>query len=107
MEVVDFRESYELHSADHFRRRLAKASSEKALRAILKDAKAAEKAWSHSPPDPDPPVGSFDWKRQIAREVESGQRSISDAKRRYNVSERTVYRYLADYGVTRIEDSRE
>ena len=107
MEVVDFRESYELHSADHFRRRLAGARSVKALEAILVDAQAALKIWHKSPDDPNPEPGSFGWKRQIAREVESGQRSIENAKRFYSISERTVYRYLADYGVTRLEDSRQ
>ena len=96
MEVVAFREDYRLHSADHFRRRLAKASGVKALRAILGDAEASLEAWQHSPRagvnDP-PPRDDPKWKQWVA----DSPLSDEACGQRCGVSRRYVNRIRADY----------
>lgn len=63
-----------LKSAEHFRRRLARAHSERTLTAILADAEAALTAWRRQPAstkDNEPEYGSPQWKRYIAESKES------------------------------------
>lgn len=92
-----------LKSAGHFRRRAELARSDRALAAILEEAERTLQAWKVQQDTPDnPQIGSFLWKRKIAREVESGERTIDEAVRRYSVSRRSVYNYIEMYGVTRL-----
>ena len=89
---------FELKSADHFRRRLRKAHTEGAVLAILADAHKTLKAWTVGPEPKDPPWGSFEWRRQIVRDFESGKRDLDGCRSFYNVSRATVYRYVRMYG---------
>jgi hypothetical protein len=87
-----------LKSADHYRRRAARAHTERALQAILQEALASLHAWQHQTPSVNPVWGSFEWKRQIALEWESKQRSTESVKIHYSIGERTLRRYVAAYG---------
>lgn len=89
---------YKLKSAAHFRRRMGRARTEYALREILADAERSLEAWKRTPPNPNPEWGSFAWKRQIAHEVESGQRTVESARHHYSIGRSTVYRYVSMYG---------
>lgn len=63
-----------LKSAEHFRRRLAGAYSERTLVVILHDAEAALEAHRKQPPpqkDNEPEFGSSQWKRYIGESTES------------------------------------
>lgn len=87
-----------LKSADVYRTRLAGARSERALASIHCDIQQTLKAWTHTPPSSNPEWKSFEWKKQIAREIQTGKRSVDDARRFYKIGRATVYRYLRDYG---------
>lgn len=94
----DRQPDYPQKSVEHFRRRAAGARSEYQLGLILKDAKKALEACKRQAAPADPLWMSFEWKRQIAREVETRQRTVDNARVFYAISKRTVYRYLAAYG---------
>ena len=89
---------FALKSGDHFRRRLANARSERAVTMILADARKSLDGWTHSPPPADPERGSYHWKLQIVRDVQSGRMSIDRAKQHYTVGKATIYRYVKRYG---------
>lgn len=99
---VDRREDAErepgrmLKSAEHFRRRLARARSERALTQILADAEASLSAWRRQPPPRDkehPMPSDFNWKRWVSE----SSLSSSDVARKCFVSKRYVNRIRAEY----------
>jgi len=95
VERKDDREhDFALKSADHFRRRLAKAHSQRTLELILKDAKAALEAHRRQPAPTDrPELSSPQWKRWVA-DSELPAREIA---RIYNVGRTYVDRIRARY----------
>lgn len=91
----DQERGYALKSASHFRRRLAGAHSDKALEAILADAKKALAAHRRQPPPPDrPEYGSPQFKRWVS-ESELSAAKIGSL---YNVSRQRIERIRAAYG---------
>jgi hypothetical protein len=97
-EVESFRSDYRLHSADEFKRRLAKAKSDTAKKAILSDAEEAIKAWKKSPlpgPNEMPPFADPKWKAWVAAHPEVSAASIADKtglSRQYVTRVRAKYR---------------
>lgn len=87
-----------LRSAEHFRRRLVGCNTEADMKKVLADAQRALLSWQKTPPNSNPEVGSFQWKKQIVREVQEGKRSRESAREFYRISERTLRRYIHDYG---------
>lgn len=85
-------------SADHFLRRAARCNTVRDYEAVLIDARAALDAWQRTPLSGEPEWGSFAWRKQIALEVTAGTRTVDDARRFYQVSRATIYRYVAQYG---------
>jgi hypothetical protein len=60
-----------LRSADYFRRRLARAHSQKTLQTILTEAEASLEAWRKQPPPGiEPEFGTSQWKRWIGESTE-------------------------------------
>ena len=60
-----------LRSADHYRRRLDRAHSQKALAATLTEAEASLEAWRKQPPPGiEPEFGTSQWKRWIGESTE-------------------------------------
>lgn len=87
---------YPQKSVEHFRRRIAKAHSDWALGAILKDAQAALEAAKRQPPPKDaghPMPGDYNWKRWVAET----DLSAVEIARKCNVSKRYVNRVRAEY----------
>ena|SRR6185437_3154573 len=85
-----------LHSAEHFRRRLARARTQRALDAILADAEAALSAFRRQPAPKDkehPMPGDFNFKRwvaespledrEIARKCGVTRQYVSKVRRQY------------------------
>jgi hypothetical protein len=63
-----------LRSAEHYRRRIAKAHSQRALERVLADARDSLDAWRRQPAPSkkaEPKVGDPGWKRYIAESKES------------------------------------
>lgn len=89
---------FALKSADHYRRRLAGAQGEHTVTLILADAQKTLDAWMRTPVTGDPEWGSFAWRKQIVRDIETGKRTIDGCRAHYGVSRATVYRYLEQYG---------
>lgn len=90
------REGHKLKSAEHYRRRAAKARSESALRAILKDAKESLEAWKRRPAPRDvghPMPGDMDWKRWVGE----SSLSASEIARKCSVSGAYVRKIRAQY----------
>jgi hypothetical protein len=87
---------HKLKSAEHFKRRVAKARAEQTLRAILKEAREALEAWRRQPPPKDvghPMPGDHDWKRwvgesqlparEIARKCSVSRAYVEKVRRQY------------------------
>jgi hypothetical protein len=90
------REGHKLKSAEHYKRRVAKARSEAALQAILKDAKESLVAWKRQPAPQDvghPMPGDVDWKRWVGE----SSLSASEIARKCSVSGAYVRRIRAQY----------
>lgn len=85
-----------LRSADHFRRRLERCHSQRILGVILEEAREALRSYRMSPPPPNPPFGSFEFKMRLVRDVEEGL-SVEAAKQRFGVGRSTVYKWMAQY----------
>lgn len=90
----DREREYSLKSADHFRRRLARAHSQRTLEVILEEAKAALAAWRRQPaPTGEPEYGSPQWKRWVAE----SKLPSSEIARKYGVSGQYIRRIRALY----------
>ncbi len=90
----DRQQGHALKSAEHFRRRIAKAHSERAFEAILADAKRSLEAHRRQPPPSDrPELSSPQWKRWAA----SSDLPPREIARIYNVSRQYVERVRARY----------
>ena len=89
---------FALKSADHYRRRLNGCRTVRDVELVLVDARRTLLAWTRTPEPRDPEWGSFAWRRQIVRDIESGKRTIDACRSHYSVSRATIYRYLAQYG---------
>lgn len=84
-----------LRSADHFKRRLAGAHSERTRLLILEQAKASLAAWREpAPPSKEPVKGEPGWKRFIALSTET-YKTLAD---RYGVSTAYISQVRKDYG---------
>lgn len=83
-----------LRSADHYRRRLQHAHSDRTKRMILDEAKASLDAWRHRVPMKDPAKDDPGWKRFIAESKESYQALAH----RYGVSTMRIGEIRKDYG---------
>jgi hypothetical protein len=85
-----------LKSAEHFRRRLARARSERALTEILADAEASLSAWRRQPPPKDkehPMPGEFNWKRWVGE----SKLSVQEIANKCYVSPQYVGRVRKQY----------
>jgi len=80
-------------SAAHFRRRMAKARTERALEAILADAKRALVAWKRAPRIAAPVLGDPQWKRFIGESNEPTSALAS----RYGKTPQYINRVKAEY----------
>lgn len=88
--------TFTLKSADHFRRRMASARTDHAMRIILDDAERALKAWRFQPkhrPDSEPDRASPLWKHWV------GSCGLSDGEiaRKYGVTRQYVNRIRNQY----------
>jgi hypothetical protein len=87
-------------SAEHFKRRLARARGNHQRRQILTEAREALKAWKVQPPPPkdlEPERSSSQWKRYVAESSESHQ-TLADrfgVSRQYIAEVRRKYRPAA------------
>ena len=97
----DREHDYPQKSADHFRRRLARAFNDATLLMILQDAETALDSCRKSPEiwdgDLEPAPKTFRWKRMIANSPETAAVLV----RRYGISERTVRNYRAEFRTRR------
>ena len=86
---------FALKSADHYRRRLARAHTEGIVLVILRDARATLRAYTHTPlPTGDgPQYGDAMWKRWVAESPASN----AEIARIYNVSREYVRQVRAAY----------
>jgi hypothetical protein len=116
-EIESYRIEYEHHSASYFYRRYQNAKSDVTRRLILGEAQRCLKAWRRSPrpimdyepaksrrPDRVFPFQQEKGKRkswaekmEIVAAVKSGT-SFETVERRFNVSARSIRRYVKDYG---------
>lgn len=95
---------FDLKSAEHFLRRLARAHSELALQAILSDAQKAIRAWTHTPvpknpsPEQEPDPRTYRWYCKVADD----DRPIGVLVKHYSIDRATVYRIREKYrGIVR------
>lgn len=89
---------FALKSADHYRRRLQGCRTLRDVELVLADARLTLRAWTRTPEPRDPEWGSFAWRRQIVKDIETGKRTVDACRSHYSVSRATVYRYLEQYG---------
>lgn len=94
----DRQHDFTLKSADHYRRRLHGCRTVRDVELVLADARQTLAAWARTPEPRDPEWGSFAWRRQIVRDIETGKRTLDACRSHYSVSRATIYRYLAMYG---------
>lgn len=81
-------------SAEHFRRRLARARTNEHVETILADARTALAAWRRQPaPTGEPEYGTPQWKRWVAE----SELSSSEIARKYCVSGQYIRRIRALY----------
>lgn len=79
--------------AEHFRRRVQRATTASALRAILKDLEATLRARRRAPVPSAPALGDPMWKRWVGQSTEK----TADLARRFDVSPQYVNRVRREY----------
>jgi transcriptional regulator of acetoin/glycerol metabolism len=89
-----------LRSADYFRRRAAGCRTERQVADVLADAQTALRSYQRSPRPANPEHGSWAWREQIARDIDTGRRTRAQAMQHYGISRTTLWRIMKTYGRT-------
>lgn len=89
---------FALKSADHYRRRLARANTERDIERARDAARQTLAAWTKAPPPREPERDSYYWRLQIVNDIRTGKRTVDACRTHYSVSRATVYNYLKQYG---------
>lgn len=89
---------FALKSADHYRRRLRNANTERDIERALTAARATLAAWTKAPPPREPERDTYYWRLQIVNDIRTKKRTVDGCRTHYSVSRAAVYKYLRQYG---------
>lgn len=91
----DLTPEYRQKSDMYFRKRIPRLRNERELAALLKEAQDAQDAWRRTPEvaGVEHERGSYLWKCEIA----DTDGPVEPIKRKYTISQATIYRYRAKY----------